>query len=76
MVRRQVCCQRLSNGGLGMPELENHWFTERLAYLGRSLSKDTVWRRKESDPFPRLKSNPKAEGQRMLSGPLQPSSVQ
>ena len=24
-----------------MPDLENHWFVERLAYLGRSLLKDT-----------------------------------
>ena len=23
-VRRQVCCQRPRNGGLGMPDLENH----------------------------------------------------
>ena len=39
MVRRQICCQHLRNEGLGMPDLENHWFAERLAYLGRSLSK-------------------------------------
>ena len=28
-----------------------------MAYLGRSLSKDTMWRRKASDTFPRLKSD-------------------
>ena len=66
MVYRQVCCQRPRNGGLGMPDLENHWFAERLAYLGRSLSKNIAWRRKASDTFPRLKSDPKAEGQREL----------
>ena len=65
MVRRQVCCQRLRNGGLGMLDLETHWFAERLAYLGRFLS---VWRLKASDTFPRLKSNSKAEGQRKLRG--------
>ena len=37
-----VHCQRLRNGDLGMPDLGNHWFAERLAYLGRSLSKDMV----------------------------------
>ena len=62
MVRRQVCIQHAHNGGLGMPYLESHWLAERLAYLGRSLTEDTVWRRKASRTFPRLKSNPKAEG--------------
>ena len=42
MVCRQVRCQRPRNRGLGMPELENHWFAERLAYLGLSFSTDTV----------------------------------
>ena len=37
MVCRQVCCQHLRNGGLGMPDLENHWLAERLAYLGPIL---------------------------------------
>ena len=46
MVRRQVCIQRTRNGGLGMHDLESHWLAERLAYLGRSLSGDTVWRQK------------------------------
>ena len=60
MVRRLVSCQCPHNGGcLGMLDLENHWSTERLAYLGQSLSKDIVWRRKVSDTFPHLKSNPK-----------------
>ena len=68
MVRRQICCQRPRNGGLGMSDLENHWFAKRLAYLGRSLLKDTVWRQKVSDTFPRLKSNSKAEVQRKLRG--------
>ena len=35
---------------------------------GWSLSKDTVWRRKPSDTFPRFKSDPTAEGQRKLKG--------
>ena len=42
MVRRQVCVQRMHNGGLGMPDLESHWLAERLAYLGRSLTGDAV----------------------------------
>ena len=67
MVYRQVCCQRPSNGGLGMPYLENHWFAERQAYLSRSLSKDTVWRRKGAIPFLALSQTPKAEGQRLSS---------
>ena len=60
MVRRQVCTQRTRNGGLGMPDLESYWLAERLAYLGRSLTKDAVWRRKVSRTFPRLQSDPKA----------------
>ena len=61
MVHRQGCCPRPSNRGLRMPDLENYWFTERLAYLGRSLSTDAVWR--QGTPFlalsqtPRLKVN-------------------
>ena len=62
MVRRQVCIQRTRNGGLGMPDLESHWLAERLAYLGRALTWDAVWRLKASRTFPRLKSDPKAEG--------------
>ena len=68
MVCRQVCCQRLSNGGLGIPDRENPWFAKRLAYLGQSLLKNTVWRQKASHPFHRLKSDPKAEGQRRPRG--------
>ena len=51
-----------------MPDLESHWLAERLAYLGRSLTGDTVWRLKASRIFPRLKSGPKAEGRRRLLG--------
>ena len=68
MVRRQVCIQRTRNGGPGMPDLESHWLAERLAYLGRSLTGDAVWRRKASRTFPRLKSDPKAEGRRKRLG--------
>ena len=64
MVRRQVCIQRARNGGMGMPDLESHWLAERLAYLGRSLTGYAVWRRKTSRTFPRLQSDPKAEGRR------------
>ena len=64
MVRGQVCIQRTRNGGLGMPDLESHWLAERLACLDRSLTGDSVWRRKASRTFPRLKSDPKAEGRR------------
>ena len=59
MVRIQFCIQRTCNGGLGMLDLESHWLAERLAYLGRSLTRDAVWRRKTSRTFPRLKSDPK-----------------
>ena len=68
MVHRQVCCQRPRNWGLGMADLENHWFAERLAYLGWSLLRYMVWRWKTNDTFPHLKSDPKAEGQRRLRG--------
>ena len=59
IVCRQVCIQRTRSGGLGMPVLESHWLAERLAYLGRSLTGDAVWRRKASRTFARLKSEPK-----------------
>ena len=68
MVSRQVCIQRTRNGGLGMPDLLSHWLAEILAYLGRSLSGDAVWRRKVSWIFPHLKSDPKAEGRRKPRG--------
>ena len=68
MVRRQVCIQRTRNGGLYMPDLESHWLAERLAYLGRVLTGDAVWRRKASRTFPRLNSDPKAEGRRRPLG--------
>ena len=64
LVSRQVCCQRPREGGLGMSNLESHWLAEKLAYLGRSLTKKTVWFHKVRDVFPRLRSNPGAEGRR------------
>ena len=51
-----------------MPDLESHWLAERLAYLGRVLTGDSVWRRKASRTFPRLYSDPKAEGRRRPLG--------
>ena len=68
MVCRQVCIQRTHNGGLGMPDLVSHWLAKRLAYLGRSLLGDTVWRRKASRIFPCLKSDPKTKGRRKPRG--------
>ena len=68
MVRRQVCIQRTRNGCLGMPDLESHWLAERLAYLGRALTGDAVWRLKAGRTFPRLQSDPKAEGRRRPLG--------
>ena len=53
MIYRQVCCQRPQNGGLEMPDQESNWLAERLAYLGWSLSRDTVWGQKVRDIFPR-----------------------
>ena len=64
LVRRQVCCQRLRDMGLRIPDLESHWLAERLAYLGRSLTKDAVWDLKVRDGFFRLRSNPKAKVRR------------
>ena len=54
-----------------MPDLENHCFAKRLAYLGRSLSTGTVWRRKAGDSFPHFKSDPLAEGRRKLRSEAQ-----
>ena len=51
-----------------MPDLESHWLTDRLAYLGRFLMGDAVWRQKASRTFPHLKSDPKAEGRRKPLG--------
>ena len=68
MVRRQVCCQRLRNGGLGMLDLESLWFAERLAYLGRWLSTGAVWIWKARKTFSHLMSNPKAESRRRPRG--------
>ena len=62
----EVCIRRTRNGGLGMPDLESHWLAERLAYLGRSLSGDAVWRRRASRIFSHLKSDQKAEGRRLI----------
>ena len=62
MARRQIYYQRPRNGGLRMPDLESHWLTERLAYLDRSLPRNTVWGQKGKVVFPHLKSNPEAEG--------------
>ena len=42
MVHRQVFIQHTRNGCLGMSGLESHWFAERLAYLGRSLTGEAV----------------------------------
>ena len=68
MVRKQICIQRTLNKGLDMPDLESHWLAERLAYLGRSLTGDAVWRHKASRTFPLLKLVPKAEGRRKPMG--------
>ena len=51
-----------------MPHPESHWLAERLAYLGRSLLGDAVWRQKASQTFPRLQSDPKAEGRHKPMG--------
>ena len=64
LVSRQVCCQRPREGRIGMPDLESHQLAERLAYQGQSLTKKTVWGHKVRDVFPRLRSNPGAEGRR------------
>ena len=68
MVRRQIYIQRKRDGGLSMPDLESHWLTERLTYMGRFLSGYVVWRRKASRTFPCLQSDPKAEIRRRSMG--------
>ena len=68
MRRVRLPLNPLPIGGLGMPDLECHWLAERLAYLGRYLTGDTVWRRKASRTFPRFKSDPKAEGRHKPMG--------
>ena len=68
MIRRQICIQLTSNGGLGMPDIESHWLAERLTYSGRFLSGDAVWRRRASRTFPRLQLDPKAESRRWSMG--------
>ena len=68
IVCKQVCIQHTRNRGPGTLNLENHWLAERLAYLGRFLTGDAVWRQKASWTFPRLKSDPKAKGQCKLMG--------
>ena len=67
LVRRPVCCQRLRDGGLGMPDLESHWLAERLAYLGRSLTTDAVWGLKLRDGFSRLRSNRRPRGDTLFT---------
>ena len=61
LISRKVCCQRPREAGQGMTDLESHWLTVRLAYLGPSLMKETVWGHKVRGVFPRLRSNHKAE---------------
>ena len=68
MVCGHICCQRPRNEGLGMPDLESHWLAERLAYLGRSLSRNMVWGQKMIDVFSRLESDTEAEGRRIPKG--------
>ena len=62
LVRTRICCQRLRDGSLGMPDLESHWLVERLGYLSWLLTMEAVWGLKVRSAFPRLKSNPEAEG--------------
>ena len=62
------CIQRTSNRSRCMPDLESQWLTERLAYLGRSLSGDAVCRQKASRTFSHLQSDPKAESWRWSMG--------
>ena len=50
------------NRGLGISDLEAHWFVGRLAYLGWCLSKGMAWRQKVRKTIPRFMSDPKAKG--------------
>ena len=51
-----------------MPDLEIHWLPERMAFLDRSLTGDSVWGQKVKKAFRRLKFNPKAESYQRPSG--------
>ena len=68
MVHRQVCYQRLYNGGLRMPDLEGHYLAERLAFLSWSSLRDAVWRHKVKEAFLHLRSNPKTKSCCRLRG--------
>ena len=68
MVRRQVCCQRLCSERLRMLDLGSHWFAEKLAFLYRSWTGDTVWGRKVEVVFPKLECKPRAEVRRSPGG--------
>ena len=45
-----------------MVDLESHWLAERLAFLGRFLMGDAVWKCEIEVALLKLASNPKAEG--------------
>ena len=49
-------------------------FADRLAYLGRSLSRGTVWGQKMRDVFPCLESDPETEGHRSRRKPMDTAS--
>ena len=75
LVRRQVCCQRPRDGGLGMLDLESNWLAERLAYLGRSLTNDMGWGLKVRNAFLCLRSRLKAAGGREMKHCLSASAA-
>ena len=68
MVRRQIRCWRPWDGVYGCLIWRATGSLKKLAYLGRSLSRDMVWGQKVRDFFPRLDSDLEAEGRRKPRG--------
>ena len=67
-VRRQVCYQKPSRGGLGMPHLACHRQAERLSFLNKSVTGEHLWAPKVKEFFPNLECNPKVDASRRPKG--------
>ena len=65
MTQRQACCNILAMGGGAW---ECHWLTERLAFLGQSLMRYTMWGQKVTEDFSHQKLKPKTESCQTLKG--------
>ena len=67
LVRREICYLHLSEGGLGVPNVEAWRHTLRLTFLDRMCSRDTaagsVWKEDAKQSFPSLRSVHSADGE-------------